>query len=70
MASTWKGRVLMQYECHKTDEAFLKKEPTPGNKRISEPPRRRFTLKAEIRQGVCLPGENEKFKVMIKIAEY
>ena len=32
LASTWKGRVLLQYECDKSDEAYLKKVKTPDDK--------------------------------------
>lgn len=27
LASTWKGRVLLQYKCAKSEEAYLKREP-------------------------------------------
>lgn len=32
LASTWKGRVLMQCECTLSDEAYLKKVKTPADK--------------------------------------
>ena len=65
-ASQWKGRLLVQYDSFMAEKVSL--EEKDMEKKIPPPPRKTYTIKAEIDQGVALPSD-EKYKIKIKIAE-
>jgi len=71
MASTWKGRVLMQVIAEKTEKPqCIKKHLTEEDIEMAKPyfEAKEFDIIAEVGQGLALP-DNSKYKVMIKIAE-
>lgn len=72
IASTWKGRILVQVEARKTekptcirrlidDETLKKAEPYLKYKE--------YEIIAEVSQGIALPSD-DKYRVMIKIADF
>ena len=71
IASHWRGRILIQVACEKTENPEMKLRRVSEN--VIEEAKEKFTnwkyeIKAEISQGICLPG-NEKYRVKIKIGE-
>lgn len=69
-ASHWRGRILMQVTCEKSDKPEMKVAKV--SQEVFQESQEKFTnwiyeVKAEVSQGICLPGE--KLKVMIKIGE-
>lgn len=65
-ASQWKGRVLVQYDSYMAEKVSLQEK----NMEKKEPsyPKKTFTIKCEIDQGVALPSDT-KYKIKVKIAE-
>jgi hypothetical protein len=82
VASTWKGRILMSVTSEETEKPIcqmlpIKKpkedEKKPADKKVIEIPmedvKRKYQIVAEVGQGLALPAADQKYKVMIKIAE-
>lgn len=72
VASTWKGRVLMQVTAEKTDKPTCLIETLDELDREKAEPflkPHEFEIIAEVGQGISLPS-NDKYTVMIKIADY
>lgn len=77
-ASTWKGRILMKVEAHKTERPVCKSQEIPeeegkeGTALDEAKPYledREYEVIAEVGQGIALPSE-AKYRVMIKIGEH
>ena len=71
VASTWKGRILMQIQSQKTEKPQLLCQSIPEEDKEAAAEyykEREYEVIAEVGQGIALPG-NEKYSVMIKIAD-
>lgn len=72
IASTWKGRILMQITAEKTDKPSLlcqKINDTDKELSLSYQQPHEYEIIAEVGMGISLPWE-EKFSVVIKIADF
>lgn len=67
IASNWKGRVLLQVTCHKTDKPVAKVcsiDPELVKEAQERLIPQDYTILAEVGQGICLP-EKRKYKVKL-----
>jgi len=72
IASAWRGRILMQVTAEETENPEMKvrrvDQDTIQNA-ANHFSLKWYDIKAEIRQGICLPSES-KYKIKIKIADF
>jgi hypothetical protein len=71
VASTWKGRILMQVTAEKTEKPQCLMQPcSEADIQLSKPYLKKhdYEIICEVGQGVSLPAAN-KYTVMIKIGE-
>lgn len=72
LASTWKGRILMQVVAEKTDKPIIKLQDLDEKTReIANPYLKphEYEIIGEVGLGIALP-EAKKYQVMIKIADF
>ena len=71
IASTWKGRILMQVTVEKSDKPEMKVRKVTDdvlNEAMKKWEKIKYEIMAEISQGICLP--DMKLKVKLKIGEF
>ena len=72
LASTWKGRILIQVVAEKTEKPVIKVEDLPDEiVELSLPflELREYEIIAEVGQGIALPAA-KNYTVRIKIGDY
>ncbi len=72
VASTWKGRILMQIESFKTEKPLLVCQKITEEEKIKAQPYfedKEYEIIAEVGQGISLPS-NEKYSVKIQLADF
>ena len=73
LGSTWKGRILMQVFAVKTEKPVYKVEQIPEeNVEYAQQylVNRTFRFMTQINSAIALPKENEKYEVVVRIADF